>query len=115
MYTEQQEALRSALWNFIGAILSSSNYEGDKGKETVIALMSEELAKLCKDEDDKVNMKIAKPILRNTEWLLNNRANDMIVASVDDNTSEQTRKSLECAADEVSKLSNALKNYTDKL
>lgn len=110
MYTDQQEALRAALWNFIGAILNSSAYEGDDGKQTVVALISEELVKLCKDEDDKINMKIAKPILKSTEWLLRERANDITKLSV-----ELEDNSLDKYAEEISQLCTSIKDYTNKL
>lgn len=115
MYTEQQESLRSALWNFMGAILNSSTYEGDKGKQTVVALISEEIAKLCQDEEGKISMEIAKPILRNAEWILRNRSNDIVVASLNDELSSLSRKNLENAANEISSISDSLKHYTDKL
>ena len=71
MYTETQEALRNSLWNFMGSILTASIHEEDKAKESVTALMSEELCKFIKNEDEvSVDMTAAKPILKAASWIL---------------------------------------------
>jgi hypothetical protein len=76
-YSNNQQAIRVALWNFMGALLNSSIYEGEQGKQTVVALVSEELSKLCKNEDESINMVVAKPILKNAEWVLEARSKEI--------------------------------------
>jgi hypothetical protein len=76
-YSDNQQAIRVALWNFMGALLNSSRYEGEEGKQTVVALVSEELAKLCKNDDGSINMVVAKPILKNAEWVLESRSQEI--------------------------------------
>ena len=112
-YTQNQEALRNALWNFIGQLAESSAYSGDMAKQSVIALMSEEMAKLCKNEDDTINMTVAKPILKNASWLINQRANNIVVASLE--LDEAQAKTLNSTADDIQRISKQLNDYIDKI
>lgn len=75
MYNAQQEALRQGVWNYIGTIISSCdiNMSAKDKKQLAIALISEELAKACKTDDNTIDMYVAKPILKSTEWILSNR------------------------------------------
>ena len=59
MYTETQDALRNSLWNFFGSILNASILEESRTKENVTALVSEELCKFCKNEDETSVDKVA--------------------------------------------------------
>lgn len=74
MYTDTQEALRNSLWNFMGSILTASIHEENKAKESVTALMSEELCKFIKNEDEtSIDMVAAKPILKAAIWILDSK------------------------------------------
>lgn len=78
MYTETQESLRNSLWNFMGSILTASVLEENRRKENVTALVSEELCKFCKNEDDtSVDMNAAKPILKSANWILNAKLTEL--------------------------------------
>lgn len=71
MYTDTQQALRNSLWNFMGSILNASMLEEAQAKESVTALMSEEMCKFVKDEDEtSIDMVAAKPILKAASWVL---------------------------------------------
>lgn len=77
MYTKNQEAIRNSLWNFMGSLMNSSLTE-DNSKESVMALMSEEMCKFCKNEDEQtIDMNTAKPILKAASWVLNARILEM--------------------------------------
>lgn len=73
MYTDTQQAIRNSLWNFMGSLLTASMYEDKRNKESVTAVFSEELCKFCKDENDKIDILAAKPILKSSIWILQNR------------------------------------------
>lgn len=78
MYTETQEALRNSLWNFMGSMLTASIHEENRAKESVTALMSEELCKFIKNEDEtSVDMIAAKPILKAAAWILESRITEL--------------------------------------
>ena len=78
MYTETQEALRNSLWNFMGSMLTASMYDDKKNKESVTALISEELCKFCKNEDETtIDMDAAKPILKAAVWLLDAKETEL--------------------------------------
>lgn len=78
MYTETQEALRNSLWNFMGSMLTASIHEENRAKESVTALMSEELCKFVKNEDEtSVDMVAAKPILKAASWILNSKLTEL--------------------------------------
>ena len=71
MYTDTQQALRNSLWNFMGSILTASALEEAQAKESVMALMSEEMCKFVKDENEtSIDMVAAKPILKAASWVL---------------------------------------------
>lgn len=78
MYTETQEALRNSLWNFMGSMLTASIHEENKAKESVTALISEELCKFVKNEDDiSIDMTAAKPILKAAVWVLEAKTTEL--------------------------------------
>lgn len=78
MYTDTQEALRNSLWNFMGSILTASIHEENKAKESVTALMSEEMCKFIKNEDDtSIDMVAAKPILKAASWILDAKLKEL--------------------------------------
>lgn len=74
MYTEDQENIRQHLSQFFGGILVSSNLKDPSlKKQSLIALVTEEITKLCKTEDGEIDMIAAKPILRSTNYILESR------------------------------------------
>lgn len=78
MYSKEQEQLRMSLHQYFGSILKASNFtEPEKRKESLIALVAEELCKFCKDEKDNIDIKSAKPILKATNYLLTQRGSEM--------------------------------------
>lgn len=78
MYTETQDALRNSLWIFFGSILNASILEESRTKENVTALVSEELCKFCKNEDEtSVDMVAAKPILKAASWVLDAKLKEL--------------------------------------
>ena len=78
MYTDTQEALRNSLWNFMGSMLTASMHEENKAKESVTALVSEELCKFCKNEDEtSVDMVATKPMFKSIVWVLEARIKEL--------------------------------------
>ena len=78
MYTDAQETIRNSLWNFMGNLLTASAFTETKAKESVTALMSEELCKFCKNEDETtVDMVASKPLLKSAVWILEARLNEV--------------------------------------
>lgn len=74
MYTDTQQALRNSLWNFMGSILTASALEEAQAKESVMALMSEEMCKFVKNENEtSIDMVAAKPILKAAIWILDSK------------------------------------------
>lgn len=79
MYSEMQQQLRMSLAQFFGAILTNSHYEDSEyKKQSLVALAIEELLKVCKTEENQIDMIAAKPILKGTHYLLEQRKNDII-------------------------------------
>lgn len=74
MYTDTQQAIRNTLWNFMGSIMDASGYDSENKKQTVTALMSEELCRFCKNDDEKtIDINTAKPILKAAKWVLESK------------------------------------------
>ena len=74
MYTDTQQAIRNTLWNFMGSIMDASGYDNENNKQTVTALMSEELCRFCKNDDEKtIDINTAKPILKAAKWVLESK------------------------------------------
>lgn len=74
MYTDTQQAIRNTLWNFMGSIMDASGYDNENKKQTVTALMSEELCRFCKNDDEKtIDINTAKPILKAAKWVLESK------------------------------------------
>lgn len=108
MYTDTQEAIRVSLWNFMGSLLDASMHEENKKKESVTALMSEELCKFCRDKDNKINMKAAKPVLKSAVWILEARKLEISSLPVKSEAIDSTVKDLD-------DLIASLNNYIDKI
>ena len=65
-YTKEQEAIRQAFANFVGSLLVNSMYDGEEARENVLAILCEELVKYTKDENETINTKTSRPILKST-------------------------------------------------
>jgi hypothetical protein len=108
MYTDTQQAIRNSLWNFMGSLLTASMYEDKRNKESVTAVFSEELCKFCKDENDKIDILAAKPILKSSIWVLQNRKAEIESLPV---KSEAINKTIE----ELDNLIASLDMYVNKI
>ena len=108
MYTDTQQAIRNSLWNFMGSLLTASMYEDKRNKESVTAVFSEELCKFCKDENDKIDILAAKPILKSSIWVLQNRKAEIEPLPV---KSEAINKTIE----ELDNLIASLDMYVNKI
>lgn len=114
MYTETQDALRNSLWNFFGSILNASILEESRTKENVTALVSEELCKFCKNEDEtSIDMVAAKPILKAAIWILD--AKIVELTNVLDTAPEVAHPAIIKNITDVQRLSDDLTDFIDKL
>lgn len=109
MYTEQQQSIRNAMWNFMGTLLSSSPYdEISRKKENVTALVSEELCKFVKSEETTLDITAAKPILKATLWILKNRRAELTKLNV-------SSSAINSGIKEIDMLIAGISNYIDKI
>jgi flagellar hook-basal body complex protein FliE len=114
MYTETQEALRNSLWNFMGSMLTASLHEENRAKESVTALMSEELCKFVKNKDEiSVDMVAAKPILKSAVWVLNAKITEL------NNTLETAptaaKEVIQNNIENINQIISLLNNFIDKI
>ena len=79
----------------MGSLIVAYGGEADKAKESVIAILCEEMAKFCKTEEDTLDMKAAKPTLRLTEWVLKKRLEDISNLKLKSKAIESTKKEIE--------------------
>lgn len=116
MYTDTQQALRNSLWNFMGSLLANSAFENDKAKESVTALVSEELCKFCKNEDEvTVNMGACKPILKSTSWILQARIQEMKTERDKLEQNSPAYEYLNQGVEDLTALYDSLENFISKL
>lgn len=64
--------IRQSLVQFIGALLSNSQYKGAQGRQVVCAALAEEAVKLV-TVNDKIEIYSAKPLLRAANLILQSR------------------------------------------
>lgn len=75
-YSNDQAQIRAGLVNYIGAMLQSSKFENEKAiKHSVVAILLEEAAKLCKDDEGMFDMYVSKPALRLVSGIAKQRVN----------------------------------------
>lgn len=75
-YSNDQTQIRAGLVNYIGAMLASSKFENEQAiKHSVVAILLEEAAKLCKDNDGIFDMYTCKPALRLVAGIAKQRVN----------------------------------------
>ena len=77
-YTQEQEAIRQAIANFLGALLINSMFTESEAKENVIAIFCEELVKYV--SDDGLDIRAAKPLLKSTLWILEKRKEELNIS-----------------------------------
>lgn len=108
MYTETQQSIRNSMWNFMGSLLSTSSFEDNsKKKENVVALISEELCKFIKSDDEVLDINAAKPILKAAIWILQARRLELKNLNVGNNAINSGIK-------EIDMLIASLSAYIDK-
>lgn len=109
MYTETQQAIRNSLWNFMGSLMDASMFEDNaKKKENVSALISEELCKFTQIEDNKIDIQVAKPILKSAIWILEARRLEF-------NNLPIKTPAIDNAIKELDSLITSLTAYVDKI
>ena len=114
MYTDTQEALRNSLWNFRGSMLTASLHEEHRAKESVTALMSEELCKFIKNEDEtSVDMIAAKPILKAAHWILKAKVTEL--NNTLDTAPDAAKEVIQINIENVNELTSLLNNFIDKI
>ena len=73
-YSNDLATIRAGLVNYIGAMLSASEYEDDYiKKHKTVAILSEEMSKICKDNYNDYEMYVCKPVLRLVSNIAKNR------------------------------------------
>lgn len=106
-YTNEQQAIRQSFANYLGALINASAFENDLQKENVIALLCEELTKYVNDGTDTINIKVARPILEATLWILKKYKQDMIMQAKQASLNIENSEPLK----ELSELINKLDLY----
>lgn len=87
MYSNDQAQIRAGLVNYIGAMLKSSKFDNEKAvRHSVVAILLEEAAMLCKDNEGTFDVFISKPILRLTSGIAKQRYN--VLSSTENKTPE---------------------------
>ena len=79
MYTQEQDQLRMSLIQFFGSILANSNFEdASMRRQSLIALVTEELIKVCKSGNENgIDMIASKPLLRATQHIIHTREQEI--------------------------------------
>ena len=114
MYTDTQEALRNSLWNFMGSMLTASIHEEKRAKESVTALISEELCKFVKNQDEvSVDMVAAKPILKSAVWILNAKITEL--NNTLDTAPEAAKEVIQINIENINEIISLLNNFIDKI
>jgi hypothetical protein len=76
-YSNDQTQIRAGLVNYIGSLLKTSHYEGKVGRQNVAAILVEEAIKLSQDENNVVDLYVAKPMISGIVYVLNQRINEL--------------------------------------
>lgn len=75
---KEYNQVKAGLVNYTGAMLKATTFESDKAaRQFVAASLIEEALKLMHDENDKIDMYVAKPLLRAISFLLLERADEL--------------------------------------
>lgn len=106
-YTQEQEAIRQAIANFLGALLTNSMFTESEAKENVIAIFCEELTKYV--SDGGLDIQAAKPLLKSTLWVLEKRKEELNTSYKELGLSDKPANS------DLDQLIELLNNYINKL
>lgn len=99
-----------SLHQFFGSILINSNLkDSSMKKQSLVALVTEELIKICKTEQGNIDMLAAKPILKSTDYILSNRLNEVLTQLKKDE--EINIESLNFVTKDLSDLVKNLNDY----
>lgn len=110
-YTKEQETIRMALTNYVGALYTNSKYTGDIGKSNVNAIIIEELTKLAKDEDGNLSLVALKPIFNACAWTLRVKKKEIEDGATTDFLKEMAKPSIE----EMDNLIVGIEKYAEKI
>lgn len=110
-YTKEQETIRMALTNYVGALYLNSKYTGDVGKSNVNAIIIEELTKLAKDENGNLSLIALKPLFNACAWTLRVKKKEM----EDDATSDFLKEMIKPSLDEMNTLIESIEKYAEKI
>lgn len=114
MYTDTQNTIRNTLWNFIGALYTNSAYDDNKKKkENVTALITEELCKFCKEDENKIDLNAAKPIFKSSIWLLKAKKTELL-KDIDEHNIVTT-DAISSSIKELDMLIEALETYIARI
>lgn len=106
-YTQEQEAIRQAIANFLGALLMNSMFTESEAKENVIAIFCEELTKYV--SDGGLDIQAAKPLLKSTLWVIEKRKEELNTSYKELGLSDKPANS------DLDQLIELLNNYINKL
>lgn len=110
-YTKEQETIRMALTNYVGALYANSKYTGDIGKSNVNAIIIEELTKLAKDENGNLSLVALKPIFNACAWTLRVKKKEM----EDDATTDFLKDIIKPSIEEMDNLISVIEKYAEKI
>ena len=81
MKNERLEAIRSGLYQYVGALMREVGHEGQETMHLTLAQLSEVWLTCCYDTKKKAyNLFIAKPLLRAVQVLLQDRQKQIMMA-----------------------------------
>lgn len=73
MYSRDYNQIRAGLTNFIGSLIDSIGFEPRATKYEIVKILLEEALKISKDENEIVDIYIAKPFIDDLIYILNQR------------------------------------------
>lgn len=77
MDSNNKEQIRIGLTNFLGALINSMDAPKKEISQEVVAILQEESLRLIKEEDNKCNLYIAKPLFKALIYIFSNRVNEL--------------------------------------
>lgn len=110
-YTKEQETIRMALTNYVGALYSNSKFTGDVAKSNVNAIIIEELTRLSRDEEERLSLIALKPIFNACAWILRNKKKEM----EDDANTDFLKEMIKPTIKEMDDLIYRIEAYAEKI
>ena len=110
-YTKEQETIRMALTNYVGALYSNSKFTGDVAKSNVNAIIIEELTRLARDEEEHLSLVALKPIFNACAWILRVKKKEV----EDDATTDFLKEMIKPSIEEMNNLIDAIEKYAEKI